>query len=120
MNPNVLVVDDSLSVRMDLQQALSAAGFSVTSCENGATARKALRNGSFALLILDVLLPDANGLEIAQEARAYPPTAKAPIIVLSSEAEVQHRIRGLTGGASEYIGKPYGAQYVVKRARQLT
>lgn len=120
MQPNVLVVDDSLSVRKDLEQALVSAGFSVTACDSGATARKALRSGSYALLILDVLLPDASGLEIAQEARAYPPTAKAPIIMISTEADVQHRIRGLTAGASEYIGKPYGRQYLIKRARQLT
>lgn len=120
MQPNVLVVDDSLSVRKDLEQALVGAGFSVTACDSGATARRALRTGSFALLILDVLLPDASGLEIAQEARAYPPTAKAPIIMISTEADVQHRIRGLTAGASEYIGKPYGRQYLIKRARQLT
>jgi DNA-binding response OmpR family regulator len=120
MSPNVLVVDDSLTVRANLQHALTAAGFSVTACENGALARKALRSGPYALIILDVLLPDANGIEIAQEARAFPPTAKAPIIMLSSESDVQHRIRGLNAGATDYIGKPYGASFVVKRARQLT
>lgn len=120
MSTNVLLVDDSLSVRVNLQHALMAAGFSVTACENGALARRAIRSGAFNLIILDVILPDANGIEIAQEARAYPPTAKAPIIMLSSEADVQHRIRGFAAGASEYIGKPYGASYVVKRVKQLT
>lgn len=120
MNPNVLLIDDSLSVRVSLQHALTAAGFNVTACDSGASGRKALRTGPYALLLIDVLLPDANGLEIALEARAFPPTAKTPIIILSGECDVPHRIKGLNAGVNDYIGKPFAPSFVVKRARQLT
>lgn len=120
MNPNVLLIDDSLSVRVGLQHALTAAGFNVTACDSGSAGRKALRSGPFALLLIDIILPDANGIEIAVEARAFPPTAKTPIIMLSGECEVPHRIKGLNAGATDYIGKPFAPSYVVKRARQLT
>ena len=120
MTPNVLLIDDSLSVRVSLQHALTAAGFNVTACDNGASGRKALRSGPYALLLIDVILPDANGIEIALEARAFPPTAKTPIVILSGECEVPHRIKGLNAGATDYIGKPFAPSFVVKRARQLT
>lgn len=120
MTPNVLLIDDSLSVRVGLQHALTAAGFNVTACDSGSAGRKALRSGPFALLLIDIILPDANGIEIAVEARAFPPTAKTPIIMLSGECEVPHRIKGLNAGATDYIGKPFAPSYVVKRARQLT
>jgi DNA-binding response OmpR family regulator len=120
MIPNVLLIDDSLSVRVSLQHALTVAGFNVTACENGAAGRKALRTGPYALLLIDINLPDASGLEIALEARALPTTAKTPIIMLSGDCEVPHRIKGLSSGATDYIGKPFAPSYVVKRARQLT
>lgn len=120
MTPNVLVIDDSLSVRVALQHALTAAGFNVTACESGSTGRKALRSGPYGLLIIDVILPDASGVEIAVEARAFPPTAKTPIMMLSGECDVAHRVKALTSGANDFIGKPFAATYVVKRARQLT
>lgn len=120
MNPNVLLIDDSLSVRVSLQHALTAAGFNVTACDSGASGRKALRTGPYALLLIDVHLPDANGIEIALEARAFPPTAKTPIVILSAECDVPHRVKGLNAGATDYIGKPFAPTFVVKRARQLT
>ncbi len=119
MNAPVLVVDDSLTVRMDLIEALEAAGLSAAPCATAAEARKALAEDSFALVILDVLLPDVDGVELLREIREAPRTGAMPVILLSTEAEVRHRIRGITTGADEYIGKPYEPNYVVARAREL-
>jgi DNA-binding response OmpR family regulator len=119
MNAPVLIVDDSLTVRMNLIEVLEAAGLSATPCATGAEARKALAEDRFALVILDVLLPDVDGVELLREIRQAPRTGAMPVILLSTEAEVRHRIRGLTTGADEYIGKPYDPSYVIARAREL-
>lgn len=119
MTALVLIVDDSLTVRMNLMEAFEAAGVSAAPCATGAEARKALAGDSFALVILDVLLPDIDGVELLREIREAPRTSATPVILLSTEAEVRHRIRGLTTGADEYIGKPYEPSYVIARAREL-
>jgi len=118
MSAHVLVVDDSLTVRMDLTEAFEAAGFRVTACATGAAARSAM-SGPFSLLVLDVLLPDADGIDILSELRKDPRTELVPVMLLSTEAEVRHRIRGLETGANEYVGKPYERAYVIARAKEL-
>ncbi|HLM75741.1 MAG TPA: response regulator, partial [Polyangiaceae bacterium] len=120
MRPHILVVDDSLTVRMDLRAVLSAAGFSVTACESKLSAQKALRSRSFALVVLDVVLPDGSGIDLLREIRSEQASVHVPVILLSTEAEVKHRIRGLTTGADEYVGKPYDSAYVTRCARELT
>jgi two-component system NtrC family sensor kinase len=119
MNRAVLVVDDSLTVRMSLVEMLEAADFLVVACANGAEARKALGERRFALAILDILLPDTDGVELLREIRANPSTVDTAVMLLSSETEVRDRIRGLKTGADEYIGKPYDPSYVVARAHEL-
>jgi two-component system NtrC family sensor kinase len=119
MTSTVLVVDDSLTVRMNLIEILSAAGLSATACSSVAAARVLLAADNFALVILDVLLPDGDGIELLQEIRARPLAAETAIMMLSSETEVRDRIRGLSTGADDYVGKPYDAGYVVARARDL-
>ncbi|UQA60740.1 response regulator transcription factor [Polyangium aurulentum] len=119
MKPHVLVVDDSLTVRMDLRGALGAAGFTVTTCETMRAGQKALAERRFDLALLDVILPDGDGIELLREIRAKPELNAMPVIVLSTEAEVKSRIRGITSGADEYIGKPYDIAYVIRRARSL-
>ncbi len=115
----VLVVDDSLTVRMDLADAFATAGVEPAFAADLATARAALRERTFELVVLDVLLPDGDGLELLHEIKSSPRHGRTPVVLLSSEAEVQHRVRGLRTGADEYVGKPYDAAQVVVRARRL-
>ncbi|MGO9834442.1 MAG: response regulator [Polyangiaceae bacterium] len=119
MSADVLVVDDSLTVRMDLAEALGAAGLGVVACATAEEARSALSREPFAVAILDVLLPDGDGVDLLREIRSSPSTARMGVMLLSSEAEVRDRIRGLTTGADDYVGKPYETSYVVARARDL-
>jgi DNA-binding response OmpR family regulator/anti-sigma regulatory factor (Ser/Thr protein kinase) len=104
---------------MDLGEAFESAGFANMLCSTVAEARNALSTESFALILLDVHLPDADGIEFLGELKNLATTAKIPIMLLSSEAEVQDRIRGLKTGADEYVGKPYDLSYVMARAREL-
>jgi two-component system NtrC family sensor kinase len=119
LTPCVLIVDDSLTVRMDLGEAFESAGFVITLCSTLSEARNALSTGSFALIILDVLLPDGDGIEFLQEIKNTAATAKILVMLLSSELEVKDRVRGLKTGADEYVGKPYDQSYVVARALEL-
>ena len=119
MKPNVLIVDDSLTVRMDLGEAFDLAGFTNTLCSTLAEARQAISAGFFSLIVLDVLLPDGDGIEFLRELRTAPSTAATPVMLLSSEAEVRDRVRGLNTGATDYVGKPYDQTYIVARAQEL-
>jgi len=115
----VLVVDDSLTVRMDLAEALSAAGLRAVPCDSVAAARAALAEHDVGLLVLDVQLPDGDGIELMREIRAQPGRAELPVLLLSAKADVQDRIRGLVTGSDDFVGKPYDPDYVVARARDL-
>jgi two-component system, NtrC family, sensor kinase len=115
----VLIVDDSLTVRMNLTEILDAAALSAMACATLAEARRKLAEEPFALVILDILLPDGDGIELLQEIRANPAAQETAVMLLSTEAEIRDRVRGLTTGADEYVGKPYDPNYVVARAREL-
>src|SRR6202789_2258597 len=119
MSGRVLIVDDSLTVRMDLSEALEAAGCRPFLCATLGGARDTLAGQVIDLIILDVLLPDGDGVELLKEIRAAPATRGLPILMLSSEADVQDRIRGMQTGADDYVGKPYDANDVVARAQDL-
>ena len=115
----VLVVDDSLTVRMNLTEILDAAALPAVACATLEEARRKLAEQNFALVILDILLPDGDGIELLKEIRAQPATADTAVILLSTEAEVRDRVRGLSTGANDYVGKPYDPNYLVARAREL-
>jgi DNA-binding response OmpR family regulator len=119
MRPHVLVIDDSLIVRMDLRGALVEAGFDVTIGETKRTATRLLDERTFDAVVLDVMLPDGDGVEILRRIRADEKHAATPVIMLSAEADVRDRVRGLTMGADEYVGKPYNIAYFIRRLRDL-
>lgn len=115
----ILIVDDSLTVRMDLSEAFLATGFKTLPCASLAEARAALKKQPVALAVLDVLLPDGDGVDFLAELKGDPATAAIPVLMLSTEAEVKDRVRGLKTGADEYVGKPYDDKYLVAKAREL-
>jgi len=127
MKATVLILDDSLTVRMDLHEAFEADGFGTILCATAEQARAAFEADTFAAAVLDVLLPDADGTELLRELRARPGREDVVIVLLSTEAEVADRLNlpaaehsgALRTGADEYVGKPYDAGHVVARVRQL-
>src|SRR5688572_32024559 len=103
MKPTVLIVDDSLTVRMDLAEAFESEEMETRLAPTIAAARGALSERRFDLMILDVLLPDGNGVELLRELRRDPATSQVPILMLSGEADVKDRILGLEHGADDYV-----------------
>jgi len=119
MSELILIVDDSLTVRMDLEEAFDEAGFTCHSCADLASARAFLARQRPAVVVLDVLLPDGSGVDLLRELRALPDGNDAIVLMLSSEADVKDRLIGLGTGADEYVGKPYDRSYVTARTREL-
>ncbi|HEX2013001.1 MAG TPA: response regulator [Roseateles sp.] len=119
MSDCVFIVEDSLTVRMDLREALEHAGFDCVDCASLAAARAALAARTPDLVLLDLLLPDGDSLAWLAELRAAPGGPDCVVLMLSNESEAGDRLRGLGQGADDYVGKPYDRQYLVDRAREL-
>jgi len=115
----VLIVDDSLTVRMDLKEAFEGVAFRTLICASAQDARVAVCRDAVDVIVLDVMLPDGDGVDLLAELREHPNTRKAVVVMLSSESKVKDRMRALRTGADEYVGKPYDAHYVVAKARKL-
>ncbi|HET9934374.1 MAG TPA: response regulator [Polyangiaceae bacterium] len=118
MTANILIVDDSLTVRMDLTEAFAKVGLRPLSCATLAEARKLLAEQNVGVVILDVVLPDGDGVDLLRELRSSA-GSETPVLMLSTESEISDRIRGLKTGANDYVGKPYDRGYVIARAREL-
>jgi two-component system NtrC family sensor kinase len=119
MSFKILIVDDSLTVRMDLDEAFAGAGFTTLLSGSVAEAKAILSRERVDVAILDVVLPDGDGVELLAELRELTADRHVVVLMLSSEVEVHDRVRGLKQGADEYVGKPYDRGYVVARAREL-
>ncbi len=119
MTGKTLIVDDSLTVRMHLAEAFRAAGLETVLAATAAEMRLALAREPVALVVLDVVLPDADGLELLKEIKLGSASPQPAVLLLSTESQVRDRIRGLQTGADDYVGKPYDTDYVIARARAL-
>jgi DNA-binding response OmpR family regulator len=112
----ILVVEDDREIRELLRRYLQRAGFAVHTTASGAEALRIVENGGLALVLLDLGLPDIDGLEILDTARR---TAGVPVVVLTARSSVDDRIRGLEHGADDYVTKPFSPTEVVLRVQAV-
>ncbi len=112
----ILVVDDDARLRRLTEEYLQNAGFTVTGADDGAGMHRALERGRFDLIILDIMLPDTDGLTLAREIRA---DIDCPIIMLSARGEDVDRIIGLEVGADDYLAKPFNPRELLARIRAV-
>jgi len=112
---NVLVVDDEPAIRRFLRLSFDAEGYQVGEAGDGRSALEALRTGSADILILDLGLPDIDGLEVIRELRER--GSLIPIIVLSSRTDERVKVQALDLGADDYVGKPFGIEELLARIR---
>lgn len=115
----VLILDNSLTVRMDLDDAFRASGWATVPCGSAAAARSAIRDESPDAVVLDIVLPDASGVDLLREWRADPALAGMPVLLLSSEEELTETLEPLGIAADAYVGKPYDRMDVVLCAQRL-
>ncbi len=115
--PHILVVDDDRRLRELLRRYLAENGFRVTAAEDAGDARAKLQNLAFDLLVLDVMMPGENGIDLTRSLRAARETV--PILMLTAMGEPEDRIRGLESGADDYLAKPFEPRELVLRIRRI-
>ena len=112
--PRLLVVDDERSIREMLEIGLQSRGFEVRSVVDGPAAIPVIKEWKPEVIVLDVMLPKIDGLEMLPALRRL---TEAPIVMLSAKGEVGDRVRGLDRGADDYVAKPFEMSELVARLR---
>jgi len=119
LKQRVLIVDDEPDTLELLSFNLKASGYEVLSAEDGAEALQKARSSIPDLIILDVMLPELDGLEVCKILRSEPATKNIPILMLTARAEEIDRVLGLELGARDYVTKPFSPRELVLRVRNL-
>ena len=115
----IMVVDDEEDIRELIVYNLKKDGFTVSSASDGEEALKQIRAGHFDLLVLDLMLPGIQGMELCRTVRNDPKTKDLPIIMLTAKGEEVDRILGLEIGADDYITKPFSPRELVARVKAV-
>ena len=115
---HILVVEDDPRLRERLARYLAGEGFRVTSAGNAAEARPKLRSINPDLLVLDVMMPGENGLELTRSLRREN-GQELPVLMLTARGAPEDRIAGFEAGADDYLGKPFEPRELVLRIRAL-
>jgi two-component system OmpR family response regulator len=113
----VLVVDDEPSIVDSVSTVLRYEGFEVDVAATGRAALQKVEQSRFDLVVLDVLLPDLDGLEVTRRVRAE--GIGVPVLFLTAKADLEDRVAGLTVGGDDYVAKPFSLVEVVARAKAV-
>ena len=112
----VMVVDDSPEILSIVQRGLQRRGYDVVACADGESAMRALSREIPDLAILDLLLPDADGIDLCYQMQEV---AEVPVIMLTSRDTVSDRVEGLRAGADDYIVKPFAMEELIARVEAV-
>jgi DNA-binding response OmpR family regulator len=115
--PVVLLVDDDAAIRRAVAAGLELEGFSVVAASGGRAALEAAERVKPAVMLLDLTMPDLDGLEVLRRLRAG--GDQVPVCVLSARDEVDDRVLGLQAGADDYVVKPFALEEVAARLHAL-
>ena len=119
MTPEVLVVEDEPDIRGLIVHHLAREGFRCRAASSGPEAIAEARARQPALVVLDLMLPGIDGLEVCRRLRGDPTTAAVPIIMLTAKADEVDRVVGLEMGADDYVVKPFSPKELVARVRAV-
>jgi len=115
----ILVVDDEAVLVETIAYNLEQAGYSVMTVADGASALEAAHRESPDLIILDIMLPEMDGLEVCRQLRRDSNTATTPILMLTAKSDEIDKVVGLEIGADDYVTKPFGRRELLARVRAL-
>ncbi len=115
----ILVVDDEEHIRRILQFQLEKNGYIVATAENGEVALRVVHKEAPDLVILDLMMPKIDGFEVCRRLRADFQTNQIPIIMLTAKSDLPDKIKGLQGGANDYLIKPYSNEEMLLRVRNV-
>jgi putative two-component system response regulator len=116
----ILIADDDPVMRRALEELLTSEGYDVACARTGAEALAKATRLTPDLILLDVVMPDMDGLTVCQRLRADPLLAEVPIIMVTSLADCTSRLRGFEAGADDYVSKPIDTPELLARVRTTT
>jgi DNA-binding response OmpR family regulator len=113
----LLLVEDEHDIRAFLRRSLEEAGYQVDEASNGATAERLATENGYDILVVDLGLPDCDGISLILRLRQI--GVKAPVLILSARRSVDDRVRGLEQGGDDYLTKPFALAELLARLRNL-
>ena len=119
MNAKLLLIDDDIRLTAMVGDYLRANGYEVDSAGSLAAGRDRLRAGNYDALVLDLMLPDGDGLDLTRELRADARLRRLPLLMLTARGEPLDRVLGLELGADDYLAKPFEPRELLARIKAL-
>lgn len=113
MTPNILIIEDEQSLALGVRDALAHAGFNAEVAHDGRKGLDRLRNGRFDLVVLDLMLPGMNGLDLLRELRKDRKDIR--VLILTALADEEDLLKGFQAGADDYMSKPFSPRELVAR-----
>ncbi len=117
--PFIYIVEDDLNIREIQRYALKNSGFEVKELGCGRELFQAVRERTPSLILLDIMLPGEDGLEILKELRSSRATEKVPVIMVTAKSSELDKVKGLDLGADDYMTKPFGVMELISRVKAL-
>ena len=115
----IYIVEDDINIREIETFALKNSGYQVEDFSNAKEFYHAIKEKKPNLVLLDIMLPDEDGMEILQKLRRNPETKRLPVIMVTAKATELDRVKGLDSGADDYIIKPFGVMELISRVKAL-
>ncbi|MGZ5970049.1 MAG: response regulator, partial [Polyangiales bacterium] len=119
MSPRILIVEDETDLSRVMAYNLRAEGYDCMTAETGEACLREITARRFDLLVLDLMLPDASGLDVIRKLKAQSTTKDIPILIASARGEEIDRVVGLELGADDYVVKPFSVRELVLRVRAI-
>jgi two-component system alkaline phosphatase synthesis response regulator PhoP len=119
MSKKILIIEDDKDIIELLKHYLEKENFVLKDASDGFSGLEKVKSENFDLIILDIMLPEMDGLEVCKELRGDPQTASIPIIMLTAKSEETDRIVGLELGADDYVTKPFSPRELIARVKAL-
>ena len=116
---NILVVEDDMDIQQLVSYHLIRAGYNVSCADSGEQGLQLLAEEKFSAVILDLMLPGKNGMEVCTEIRNDPKNEHLPIIMLTALGEEDDIVAGLAGGADDYVTKPFSPKVLMARVEAI-
>lgn len=116
MKPRILLVEDELSIARFIELELQHEGFDVVHFSNGRDGLDSVKKEKFDVILLDVMLPEINGIEVCRRIRGF---SNVPILLITARDAVLDRVAGLDAGADDYIIKPFAIEELLARIRAV-
>ena len=115
----IYIVEDDQNIREIESFALRNSGYQILDFSNAKDFYRAVNEKKPELVLLDIMLPDEDGMDILQKLRSHPETKRLPIIMVTAKATELDRVKGLDSGADDYIIKPFGVMELISRVKAL-